>query len=113
MNAMNAVNMNWNGWPPHPNYNDLVYRPTYTGDTIEVAPQPWVPLRPQYNPPMPTAEEQAQAAENLRRLLDLLDSQRASLPPLEAAPAPVATPSPAEKDTSDSFRPQRKLDLDV
>lgn len=105
----------WNGPPPSHWYqpggvSDLLYRPTWTGDSSADIPM-WPSVRPTFPAPPDPQDEMRRHEELMEALRRLAGS---TLPPVPAPTqaAPAAAPEPEGINTEDSFRPQRKLDIE-
>jgi hypothetical protein len=116
--AASGGQLAWNGdpnWNNNGSVNDLVYRQTWTGDSIHIDPNvngtPWIqPNQRRYYTPDPRSpedieRERQESMEMLRRFAEMAQGA-AARPPVQP------TVEPDGVNTEDSFRPQRKLDID-
>lgn len=121
-----SIGLMWNG--PIGGHQDLLYRPSWTGDSIDIDPNgntfigspphqnPWIqPHHPNtYGPierhdPLGPLQVDPAAIEELRRFFE---QQRQAQPVVPQAVEFAPPAEPEGVDTTDSFKPKRKLDMD-
>lgn len=111
---LNTPGLTWMGRPLPTQQSDLLYRQTWTGDSSNIP----APYQAQEIAPIRRPTEDEERASEINRIMELFRQytvQRVAEPMIPMAPLqvdPVVAPQEEGINTEDSFKPQRKLDLD-